>query len=427
VSKAIPVVNLISDLSCYYLNIQKGEVKLNNKTLSADYRIKVDDGGILSGSNYSTIKLADQGALLIGGGQLRLFGNATSNPIVTHKSGNYTFSVYAGGLIAADHATFEYMDNNGLHIFNNGLVDDTYSLNNCTFQNGSPGGSLLRFSTTQPLTIENVHFPENTWGGSCNINKSSSSGEINITNSTGGFCGDSYECDPYDLINWDFPLFDLDLKVYLEGPFNVNLMNFYLGSNIPLQQPFNVAPWYYDGSESVTMIPGKSVDWVLVELRDAPTAGDATPSTVIARQAAFVKNNGRILNMSGGQNLTFNKYVNDNLYVVIWHRNHLGVMSAYPLLNLGGVYSYDFSTSIDQAYGDIDAHKEIVPGIFGMASGDCNQDGQINELDMETVWSQQAGEKGYKNADLNLDIQVDNLDKNYYWLINNSMNSQVPD
>ncbi|MEZ5198088.1 MAG: hypothetical protein R2764_17370 [Bacteroidales bacterium] len=52
------------------------------------------------------------------------------------------------------------------------------------------------------------------------------------------------------------------------------MVNFLNAKNyIPLAQPYNTYPWNYNGDEAVTEIPTESVvDWVLVELRDAPNA-----------------------------------------------------------------------------------------------------------------------------------------------------------
>lgn len=417
-------VTLTGDLHCYYLMVHEGELFLNSQTLTCDYRIQTAEGGVLSGFFNSTIKMADQAAILIGGGELRLFGDGTNNPLVTHEGGHYTFSCY-GGMVVADHATFEYMNTNGLYVYNNGLIDNTNSLNNCTFQNGESGGTLLRLNTSQAVNIENAHFPTNTWGGSYNVTKTTPTGEIDMLNATGSFSGEGFENDPNNLVNWDIPGYDLDVKVYLEGPYDNGLMSFDLMSEIPLNQPFSGHPWYYNGTESVAELPGKTVDWVLVELRDATSAESATSGTVIARQAAFLKNNGIILDLAGDQSLQFTQPIVESLYLVIHHRNHLSIMSAYPLLNVGGVYNYDFSTAEDQAYGDVDAHKEIAPGIYGMTGGDANANGAVNTVDKD-FWNIHVGKKGYLLYDFNLDGQVDNQDKNDVLIENYGSQKQVP-
>ena len=62
------------------------------------------------------------------------------------------------------------------------------------------------------------------------------------------------------------------------------------------------------------------------------------------------------------------------------HRNHIDIMSANPLTDIGGVYTYDYTTSIDQVYGGIAGYKSIAPGVFGMAGGDADADGWLTIL-----------------------------------------------
>jgi hypothetical protein len=404
--------------------VSEGEIFLNSQNLQCDWRLQIADGGIVSGLLNSTIAMADQAAIMIGGGELRLFGDGTNNPKITHESGYYAFNCY-GGTVAADHVTFEYMNTNGVYIYNNGLIDNSSSLNNCTFQNGEPGGTLLRLNTSQSITIENADFPTNSWGSNYNVTKTTSAGEITLLYASGDFSGEGFENDPNNLVNWEIPGFDLDVRIYLEGPYHNGLMNFDLMSEIPLNQPYNISPWNYSGSESVSVIPGKTVDWVLVELRDAPSAALATSGTVIARQAALLKNNGYILDLDGTQSLQFDQVINNQLFLVIWHRNHLAVMSAYPLVENGGVYSYNFSTAEDQAYGDIDAHKEIAPGVYGMVGGDANRNGAVNSYD-KGFWDLHVGKRGYLYYDFNLDGQVDNQDKNDVLIRNYGRQRQLP-
>ncbi|GEM_PF-547085 len=219
----------------------------------------------------------------------------------------------------------------------------------------------------------------------------------------------------------------LDLKVFLEGPFNGTEMNPSSGlESFPLAQPYNVAPWNYQGTESVVSIPSGTVDWVLIELRDTTEASLATPETVIARQAALLMNDGKIVDTAGTNVLTFiSKSVSNNLFVVIRHRNHLAIMSANPVTVSGGIYSYDFTTAITQVYNGGAGYKEIATGVYGMVGGDANADGTIDAAD-KTLWANDAGTKGYKATDHNMDVQVDNRDKNGTWAGNGAYSGQVP-
>jgi uncharacterized protein (TIGR02145 family) len=224
--------------------------------------------------------------------------------------------------------------------------------------------------------------------------------------------------------------FTVSLKVYLEGPFNGLAMNSTLNANndLPLSQPYNTAPWNYSGTENVPFIPNSDVvDWVLVELRE--TAGDASTAyeeNMIARQAGFILTNGNIVSTDGSSPLQVGYAVTHKLFAVLYHRNHLAVLSGSQLVNAGGDFTYDFTTGVGQAYGGANAHKEIAPGIWGMVSGDGDGNGQVNNADKNDVWNPQAGYAGYKAADFNLNGQVDNVDKNDHWKVNSGRSSQFP-
>jgi hypothetical protein len=220
----------------------------------------------------------------------------------------------------------------------------------------------------------------------------------------------------------------VNLNALLEGPFNGTTMstNLYTAGLLPLSQPYNMAPWSYSGSESVAVIPnGNVVEWVLVELRDAVNAGSATVGTRIARQAAFVLNDGTITAMDGFSDLIFNVTITNNLFAIVWHKNHLGIMSAVPLTLSGGMYSYNFSTSGTQAYG-ANSQKQLAAGKWGMYSGDGDANNTVNLTDKTAVWTTNAGKKGYLNADFNRNGQVNNPDKNNYWLPNLNKVCLVP-
>ncbi|MCD4694917.1 MAG: glycoside hydrolase [Bacteroidales bacterium] len=221
---------------------------------------------------------------------------------------------------------------------------------------------------------------------------------------------------------------DLDLTVFLEGPFNGTNMNASLNSVLPFSQPFNTTPWNYSGTENVTSIPGNDiVDWVLIDIRDAASADLATPITRIGRHAAFLRNDGKVVDMEGNPVLSFSASVSEGLFVIVYQRNHIPVISGTSLIESGGIYTFDFSTNEGQAFGGAIAHKEVMPGIWAMFSGDGDADGLINLNDKNNVWIGEATTKGYIYGDFNLDIQVDNKDKNENWQPNNGMGSQVPD
>jgi len=223
---------------------------------------------------------------------------------------------------------------------------------------------------------------------------------------------------------------DLDVLVYLEGPYEGTEMNTDLNDagEIPLIQPYSVSPWNYPGTESVVSIPNPDVvDWVLIELRDATNAASATGSTRIAQQAGFLMYDGSVVGTDGFSNLQFSTSFTNGLYVIVWHRNHLGVLSATALTQTAGVYSYDFSTSLSQAHGGGAGYKLVEASVYGMPGGDVDGDGDIDATD-KAAWTANAGtEGGYQPADFNMDNQVNNPDKNDTWVENTSLTDQVPD
>ncbi|MEZ5199275.1 MAG: hypothetical protein R2764_23705 [Bacteroidales bacterium] len=235
-----------------------------------------------------------------------------------------------------------------------------------------------------------------------------------------------------DTVSWNIEVTDnalrISLTVFLEGPFENIQMNTFLNDEdvIPLSQPYYDVPWNYFGTEEVLSIPGINiVDWILVELRDAPNAGSATSATTIAQKAAFVEKDGTVRGIDGSAILMFENTINEQLFVVIWHRDHLGILSANPLVETMGIYNYDFTTSSGQVFGGAAGYKELSPGVWGMVGGDANADGEVDGFDNTVYWNAQAGTKGYKSADFGMDSEVNNSDKNEVWFPNSGGSSKT--
>lgn len=223
----------------------------------------------------------------------------------------------------------------------------------------------------------------------------------------------------------------LDIKAGLEGPWFSGQMTPFLNvfGYLPLSQPYSTAPWNYYGTETVSSIPnGNVIDWVLVELREtAGSASTATSNTTIGKKAAFMLKDGSVVASDGISNVMFSLDVQDNLYAVLWQRNHLGILSNFPLVENNGVYSYDFRISANQAYGGTLAQKQVSQGNWAMIAGDGNADGQVSNADKNDVWKLQTGLSGYWPGDFNMNGQVDNTDKNLFWKPNTGKGTQVPE
>ncbi len=244
--------------------------------------------------------------------------------------------------------------------------------------------------------------------------------------------GDPIELNPWtnDCDIMEDTIAAVNLKVFLEGPFSNPAMTTTINEAgyLPLSQPFHVTPWDYQGTESVPNIPNNSVvDWVLVDFRDAEMASAATASAIIFRQAAFLLADGSIVDVDGSSLLKFYNSFKQNIFVSVWHRNHLGVISSSPVSKENNHLVYDFTTGEDKVLGGSIGYKKLNANRWGMISGDGLPDGIINNLDYETGWKNETGSNGYLNSDFNFDGTVDNKDKNDDWFINQYKNSQVPE
>jgi len=397
-------------------------------SLSANGGISTNGGTLLI--DESVVLVLDGGLEINSGGTIELLGSNTNNAVVTNSiSGSYTFDINNGGTIMAENVIFQGMKLDGIYIHDGAFIDPAYSFNNCTFQdfiNPTATSAFLTIDNDQYLIIPAASFPDD---GSApyNIKKNVVQGQLTLENYSGMLSGEAFDSDPYNRINWIIPDLQLALTAFLEGPFNGSTMNTDLNNlaEFPLNQPFNTLPWNYSGSENITATPTGVVDWVLIELRDAGSAASAVPGSQIARQAALLMSNGEIKTLNGSENPVFSGlHVSENLFVIIWHRNHLGVMSAIGVSEVSDVYTYNFSSAAEQAYGDNQVN--LGNGYFGLIAADINADGFINTDDLN-LWKQLSGKTGYLTEDINLDSQVDNKDKNDFWYQNKNKFQVIPE
>jgi hypothetical protein len=152
-------------------------------------------------------------------------------------------------------------------------------------------------------------------------------------------------------------------------------------------------------------------DWVLVQLRET-----ATGAAVVSKSVLLHKS-GNLVDDDGIATQISLDAPENSYYIVIRHRNHLAVMSAEVVpLNASTSSLYDFSsgtpTGAVKYYGTGGA-KEIdsVNELWGMWSGDIDQDGEITTSDY-TLWynSARVAESGYRDTDCDFDGEVTTSD-----------------
>ncbi|MBQ4820917.1 matrixin family metalloprotease [Aquimarina sp. MMG016] len=154
------------------------------------------------------------------------------------------------------------------------------------------------------------------------------------------------------------------------------------------------------------------VDWVWVELRDQ---NDVT--VVIAGQSALLQRDGDIVAVDGVSDVAFSIEA-DDYYVLITHRNHLGIRSANTVSLSATTAILDLTTDTSLILGGTNAVTEIRNGTYAMLAGDGDANGQIQNTDINTVITLLGG-SGYSDADMDMNGQVQNTD------INNLMNPNV--
>ncbi|RLD57298.1 MAG: hypothetical protein DRJ05_09935 [Bacteroidetes bacterium] len=359
-------------------------------------------------------------------------GFANSQPIESLGTVDFTgtgFSMYFNNI------SFDTLTVSRVNLAPNLLPDDTTVLDKQywvvdRFETGALEANLI-FTPNESLAIYDENNPSNIRLYSRSSTSDTdwafvaSASSVNATENQVTFNGIS-DFGQFILAK-THSFIELDLKVFLEGPFNGTEMNTHLNSAsvLPLDQPYTSWPWNYSGTESVMSFPSDIVDWIIVELREAPSASAATTAPYVIRQAAFILKDGSVVDADGLANPEFVIMVKEQLFVVVWHRSHPGIMSAVPLTESGGIYSYDFSSASGQSY-DTGSQKDLGSGVYGMFAGDANADGIINDTDKDPVWNTQAGIAGYLSADLNMDGQCNNKDKDDLWFPNRGCQSQIP-
>ncbi len=215
----------------------------------------------------------------------------------------------------------------------------------------------------------------------------------------------------------------LDLCVFLEATYDstANKMTNLLETRnlLPLTQPYNQSPWNYLGTETLEI--SNVVDWLLVSFRTSPLKVDE-----IAQTAGLLQTDGCIY-FPEGSGIPANSTT--QLYTVLEHRNHIGIMTPQLISVTDNRLSYDFRVADSYRIGAGIGQKELTNGNWGMPAGDIDQTDvggyDINGSD-KAIWQVQNGLfNAYLPGDLNQDGDVNGADR-IMWQYNNGVFSSVP-
>jgi hypothetical protein len=177
-------------------------------------------------------------------------------------------------------------------------------------------------------------------------------------------------------------------KVFLQGPYidSTNTMKdalrqISMGPVFPLSTPYDTMSAFVKTNNFVTETittgvrdnndPNNAiVDWVWLELRQ-------DTNTLVATRSALVQRDGDIVDMDGTSEVSFPDTYEGEYYLMVRHRNHLGVMSAVKVNYVGGSPLFDFTSDAPQydTYGTTgkSARKLLETGVYGLWAGNTNK------------------------------------------------------
>ena len=242
---------------------------------------------------------------------------------------------------------------------------------------------------------------------------------------------------------YEFPCVTLTLKVLLEGPLNTTtgVMGTVLNQRgllpgqtpigqfavaTPVGHPYSGAPWNLVDTtgQNYRSYPSNVVDWVLVSLRTTNTV-----ATNFLRVPALLLQDGTISFINPCFSLP-----NGSYFVVIEHRNHMGIMSPTAVSIVNGVLAFDFTTG--NALTSINVND---PPAFGqkslgtrwaMHAGDGKKNTPTTNYDINfndaQLWKLESGVfDQYRYGDFNMNADV-NFQDQVLWKANNGRYSIVP-
>ena len=118
-----------------------------------------------------------------------------------------------------------------------------------------------------------------------------------------------------------------------------------------------------------------------------------------------------------------------SIYIVVEHRNHMGIMTPTPVTVANKALVWDFTTQ--NSYTGIGGFgtKEVMPGIFAMYAGDNDQTSDYPSYDItgtdKILWSTENGNfDQYLPSDFDMNGDVNGADK-IIWSNNNGTASRV--
>jgi hypothetical protein len=308
------------------------KASMNNRTSSSTY---IPQNGGWLGQGYTTIHLG-----LMGDPSLRMnYVSPPTNLNISSNGSNLTFSWTASTQSVDGYYLYRIISGVPTRAHPNLITSTTIT------------GSFPNDSGTKYM-IRAVKLENNTSGSYYNLSLGTSAEVPQTINPT------------------------IAAKAFLQGPFNgIDMDDDLRAANlIPLSDPYPAIGYVHvngagaSTTNSVLSINGTNaiVDWVVIEVRS-----DTSPSQRIYTTSALLQRDGDIVSTDGVSPVSI-PLPSGQYHIAVRHRNHLGVMTATPIiLSSGTILNFGISST----WG-IDA-MNIINGEKVMWSGDVSFDGII--------------------------------------------------
>ena len=202
------------------------------------------------------------------------------------------------------------------------------------------------------------------------------------------------------------------IRVLLEGYFNrdVGSMENSLHTQdlIPLQQPFGMPPFTYNGGEQVAQINSNILDWILLEMR-SPNP----PYSLQAQQAVLLREDGTLLNTDYQARILFPGLASGTYRLALYARGHLAIWSSQAISysQIEGLSSYDFT---NPAMVSGNNSLKAIDTVYALYTGDFDFNGNVNNEDFNYWKQNSAAFNQYLVIDADGNGVVNNLDFNLW-------------
>ncbi len=192
---------------------------------------------------------------------------------------------------------------------------------------------------------------------------------------------------------------------------------------LPTQEPYGALTTFdhIGGQGGLEVVPPSTftvtgdnaiVDWVFIELRN-----HLDPQEVIATRSGLIQRDGDVVDVDGVSPVLFDLVASGEYYVVLRHRNHLGVSTLVPRMLTPTPAIINLTNNAAETYGN--QSQVSVNGIKALWLGDLNSDGKsifqgpgndITSMFFRVVLDPLNGQQlanfvvqGYHREDVNLD------------------------